>query len=628
MCCLISMTILGILTFQKETVAASKIKISNKKVTLQFGKSKTIKLKGVSKKKVKWSSKNKKIATVSKNGKITAKKAGTTKVYAQIKGKKKKYPCTVTVKPVMSSKKITIDTEKTKKLTLKGASNVKWTVRDSSIASVKNGVVNGKIAGKTIIYAQHNGKGTKYTCEVTVNPVLSETSVEMKVGETKTITLKGGSEVLWTTADKSIATVKNGTITGKKAGETTIYAQHDGEGKKYACKVKVLAKDEEEKEDDSKLTVSLTASKTSIKAYESVPLTLKITGEDLLVKNKSANWYYEGDTKCGNVDANNNFVSNGLAGTIKIYYYIVGQTADGGFISARSETITITITSDYTYTIQPLSNFYNEDMYATGSIGHGNGAVYIKTTDNILRDVTVMVQDKKGNQVAGTTTADLKANRFKNLDDEYNNTCEVDYYGELENCWIGDGFTATAYTSNMNVPAGDYYLVLAKRLTQYGRVVGYETLAQTEIHIYDTSDEFEKWCDNFINTYTTKDMNVHEQMLKMVDYLNSYCFHTGVVWRTQDVGLGFLSGCVDSMSTPLLLCRFGEYIGYDTITCEYYPDCNLVVQHSEAAGVYNGVQYNYFVSNVASGGANAHLASKQDTLQSLIDTYKNQWIEE
>lgn len=75
--------------------ANSKIKISDSKITLTVGQSKTLKVKGT-KKKAKWSSSKKSIATVNKKGKVVAKKAGNAIVTAKIG--KKKYKCKVTVK--------------------------------------------------------------------------------------------------------------------------------------------------------------------------------------------------------------------------------------------------------------------------------------------------------------------------------------------------------------------------------------------------------------------------------------------------------------------------------------------------------------------------------------------------
>ena len=78
-----------------KTSKKSVIKLSKTKLTLEAGKSKTIKLKGAKASKVKWASSKKQVATVSK-GKIKAKKAGTATITAKYKNKK--YKCRVTVR--------------------------------------------------------------------------------------------------------------------------------------------------------------------------------------------------------------------------------------------------------------------------------------------------------------------------------------------------------------------------------------------------------------------------------------------------------------------------------------------------------------------------------------------------
>ena len=81
--------------------AASSIKISKKKKTLNVGKKYTLKITGTSKK-VKWTSSNKKVATVNSKGKVTAKKKGTATITAKVGGKK--YKCKITVKKASSNK--------------------------------------------------------------------------------------------------------------------------------------------------------------------------------------------------------------------------------------------------------------------------------------------------------------------------------------------------------------------------------------------------------------------------------------------------------------------------------------------------------------------------------------------
>ncbi len=76
-------------------VQAATIKLTKKTLTLEVGKTATLKVTGT-KKTVKWSSGDKTIATVSSKGKVTAKAVGKTKITAAVNGKK--LYCTVTVK--------------------------------------------------------------------------------------------------------------------------------------------------------------------------------------------------------------------------------------------------------------------------------------------------------------------------------------------------------------------------------------------------------------------------------------------------------------------------------------------------------------------------------------------------
>lgn len=76
------------------TVQAATIKISKKTLTLEKGKTKTLKISGT-KKKMTWSSSNEMVAAVSSKGKVTAKAVGTATITASVSGKK--LTCEVTV---------------------------------------------------------------------------------------------------------------------------------------------------------------------------------------------------------------------------------------------------------------------------------------------------------------------------------------------------------------------------------------------------------------------------------------------------------------------------------------------------------------------------------------------------
>ena len=91
----LAICVTGVIGNEASVDAKAKIKISNTKITLTVGQSKTLKVKGT-KKKPKWSSSKKSVVTVSNKGKVVAKKAGNATITAKIG--KKKYKCKVTVK--------------------------------------------------------------------------------------------------------------------------------------------------------------------------------------------------------------------------------------------------------------------------------------------------------------------------------------------------------------------------------------------------------------------------------------------------------------------------------------------------------------------------------------------------
>ena len=104
--CLLAFALLLGMIPASEVSAAKKVSLSNKKLTVTKGKSKTLKVKNT-KKKVKWKIlSGKKYISLKKKGKVAVsvkgKKKGTAKVQAMVG--KKKLTCKVTVKNVKTSK--------------------------------------------------------------------------------------------------------------------------------------------------------------------------------------------------------------------------------------------------------------------------------------------------------------------------------------------------------------------------------------------------------------------------------------------------------------------------------------------------------------------------------------------
>ncbi len=131
---------------------------------------------------------------------------------------------------------------KTVKLKLNNAtSKVTWSSKNKKIATVKGGKVKGKKIGSTVITAKHSGR--KITCKIVVMAKkykLSGSNITLMKGKTKKISLKKLSKkkakkIKWTSADKSVATVKKGKIRAKKPGITSITATY--EKRQYKCTV-------------------------------------------------------------------------------------------------------------------------------------------------------------------------------------------------------------------------------------------------------------------------------------------------------------------------------------------------------------------------------------------------------
>ncbi|TAH67861.1 MAG: hypothetical protein EWM47_08665 [Anaerolineaceae bacterium] len=118
----------------------------------------------------------------------------------------------------------------------------KWTSSSSRVASVNTyGKVTAKKEGTAIITAKvNNGEAS---CKVTVKKTelsINKSSISIERGESILLSATSStkSPISWKSSHNSIATVDdNGTILGKKPGETTITASSDGS--KATCKVTV-----------------------------------------------------------------------------------------------------------------------------------------------------------------------------------------------------------------------------------------------------------------------------------------------------------------------------------------------------------------------------------------------------
>lgn len=128
---------------------------------------------------------------------------------------------------------------KSVKLKIKYATQkVTWKSSKKSVATVSSsGKVTAKKAGKTIITATVGSQKKKCTVRVE-SPKLNMSKVSMKVGETKTLKLKGCKHsVKWSSDDSYIVKVTKGRLKAKDTGTTKIRAKVHG--KTFTCKVTV-----------------------------------------------------------------------------------------------------------------------------------------------------------------------------------------------------------------------------------------------------------------------------------------------------------------------------------------------------------------------------------------------------
>lgn len=142
--------------------------------------------------------------------------------------------------PKLNKSKVNLPIGYSVTLKVSGASSkVKWSVKDSSIASIKsNGdysvKVSGKKAGSTYVYAQVDKKNLK--CKITVKKSFISTSsdtLHLKNGKSKTVTIavKGDKNVVYDVSNQDICSVKWGKSWDGDKIKLTITAKKDGSAK-------------------------------------------------------------------------------------------------------------------------------------------------------------------------------------------------------------------------------------------------------------------------------------------------------------------------------------------------------------------------------------------------------------
>lgn len=235
----VMVVLLGTLTVQ----AADGITMSQTEATVNIGDIIELSVEGTDRMPT-WTSYNANIARVDKFGKVTALRKGSTKIRARVGLSSKLCSVTVVDSSIKLNKKTatiyhggtSVNTVQLK-ATVKGASkNATWESLNPDVATVDDkGKVTSVSEGTATIVATANGKSA--SCPVTVK----ETRISLNMDSIQVSTKGTGSSikvtptivgskrsVVWTTSDKTIATVSGGKVTGKKTGTATITATANG----------------------------------------------------------------------------------------------------------------------------------------------------------------------------------------------------------------------------------------------------------------------------------------------------------------------------------------------------------------------------------------------------------------
>ena len=301
-----------------------------------------------------WSTSDASIATVN-NGVVTGVAPGTATITVLTADGGFTAECKVTVvSPVIhvtgvtlseTSKTIALAEEFTLAATVLPANatdkTVYWLSKDSSVATVSNGVVRGVGLGTTEISVTTADGAYTATCEVTVvaapipvtGVTVGPTSTSVYVGETVTLIASvipadaTNQNVSWSSSDATIASVdKNGVVTGIAIGTATITVTTEDGGYTADCVVSVV------KKDVTPVTgVKLDKTSASLKVGESLALTATVIPDD--ATNKNVSW-----------SSSNSKVATVINGVVKAVAdgkaTITVTTEDGGYTSTCEVTVT------------------------------------------------------------------------------------------------------------------------------------------------------------------------------------------------------------------------------------------------------------------------------------------------
>ena len=257
------------ITVSADKIPVEEVSLDKNEVEIIMGESAqltaTVTPEDATDKSVAWSSSDESIATVDETGKVTALKVGSATIKVKTTDGGKEASCDVTVTPIpvegVTIEPSQVEIKEGETVQLKATVNpegadqeVEWTSSDCDIATVdKNGFVTSIKPGTVYIVVRSKAYTDKQaSCEVIVKRddklkgiAFDASEVQLETGQSRTLKVvftpdyAANKNVSWSSSDPSIASVKDGNVTGVKEGKATITATSEDGGHKAECVVTV-----------------------------------------------------------------------------------------------------------------------------------------------------------------------------------------------------------------------------------------------------------------------------------------------------------------------------------------------------------------------------------------------------
>lgn len=357
--CFISLIVLGLLfsCSEKEVAPVAVTGVTLSKDTIHLTEGDTYDLEAfvfpedAYDKTVSWSSSNTAVATV-KNGKVTAVKSGNAVITVKTEDGGKTATCSVSVSekvyPVtgVSLNKTSLDMVEGDVIVLTATvspenatnKNVTWSSDDPSVATVEDSKVTALKSGTATVTVKTEDGGMTASCSITVSDkkypvtgiVLDKTSIELTEGDVATLTATITPEnatnknLIWTSDNAAVATVRDGKVTAVSKGNATITVTTEDGGKTATCSVKVNEK--------VYPVTGVTLSKTSVELTEGDETTLTATVAPSYATNKNVVWSSNDESVATVQEGRITAIKPGVA-------IITVTTEDGGMTASCSVTV-------------------------------------------------------------------------------------------------------------------------------------------------------------------------------------------------------------------------------------------------------------------------------------------------